>query len=244
MSGLLPAVPGTAESVAFDPSVVTPLGVLRFDGTVDYWRLPTLPRTVRRLPGGDLLFRWEHEIAVLELLLRRLEPPSFEGMLPLADCWGAVWRVTALRPLSRVELSASFHAVPEGVQSGYDGAQALAAVSLWNTETLLTLGGPDEEDICSRAEYDADLPRRWAALLGEVYERSPRMKWGVDYLDDDRGLRWALPPMEQGEHCVLHAAVSWRNPTPDEAEDDMSTWWAVLLNPGHILGPASTDVAP
>lgn len=158
MSGLLPAVPGTAESVAFDPSVVTPLGVLRFDGTVDYWRLPTLPRTVRRLPGGDLLFRWEHEIAVLELLLRRLEPPSFEGMLPLADCWGAVWRVTALRPLSRVELSASFHAVPEGVQSGYDGAQALAAVSLWNTETLLTLGGPDEEDICSRAEYDADLP--------------------------------------------------------------------------------------
>lgn len=70
------------------------------------------------------------------------------------------------------------------------------------------------------------------------------MKWGVDYLDDDRGLRWALPPMEQGEHCVLHAAVSWRNPTPDEAEDDMSTWWAVLLNPGHILGPASTDVAP
>ncbi|WP_371616922.1 hypothetical protein [Streptomyces sp. NBC_00454] len=246
MPGLLPAVPRSAEPVAITPSVVTPLGVLGFGGVLDHWKVPARPRTVHRLPDGGMIFRWEHKIAELELLLRRFEPPTQDGTLPLADCWGAVWRVGAHRLLSRVELSARVHAVPEDVRSGYNGGQALAAVSLSNAGTVLTLGGPDEEDICSRAERDAGLPRRWAGLLDEGGAGSPHMTWGVDYLDDNRGLRWALPPLAKGEHCVLHVAVSWRTPAPGEDEDDISTWWAVLVNPEHIMGPApaSTRAAP
>lgn len=240
---LLPAVPRTAEPAIVAPSVVTPLGVLGFSATVDHWTVPALPSAVDRLPGGGRIFRWEHEIAELELLLCPFEPLATDFTLPVDGCWGAVWRVTARERLGRVALSAAFHAVPEDVESSYDGGQGLAAVALWTGETELTLGCPDEEDICSRAEYSADLPRRWAALLAEVYKRSPRMKWGVNCLDDDHGLRWALPPLEQGEHCVLHAAVSWRTPAPEDDEDDVSTWWAVFVRAEHILGAAAAAAA-
>lgn len=134
---------------------------------------------------------------------------ALELLRQLADCRGAVWRVRARGPLGRVELSASFGALPEGVTSGYDGGQGLAAVSLSDagTGTVLTLGGPDEEDDCL-----------------------------VDYLDGDRGIRWTLPPLARGERRVLHAAASRWTPAPDEDAEDISTWWAVLVSAGHILG--------
>ncbi|WP_406206172.1 hypothetical protein OH807_32300 [Kitasatospora sp. NBC_01560] len=246
MSGLLlPTVPRSAALLApVAPTVVTPVGVLEFHAGLDRRRLPGRPTRAHRLPGGAVVHRWETEAAELELLLCPFEAGETEFTLPVDACWGAVWQLRARTALRHVELSAGFSGVPADVESGYDGGQAVAAVSLSNAGTELTLGGSDEEEICARAADGRALPRRWAAHLDDVYARSPRLAWGVEYLDDHRSLAWTLPPFEPGDEAVLHAAVSWRTPQPEDPEDDMSPWWAVLVQPERILAAATGAARP
>ncbi|MFB7613337.1 hypothetical protein [Kitasatospora sp. NPDC056181] len=240
MPGLLPSVPRLpGPFVPAAPNVATPLGVLEFGAVVDRRPVPRQPTSVHRLPGGALIHRWECDSVELELLLCPFEASATDFTVPVDACWGAVWQVYARTALRRVELSAAFRAVPADVESGYDGTQAVAAVSLENAGTVLTLSGSDEEDICARAEAGDSVPRRWAAHLDDVYRRSPSLTWGVEYVDGHRGLTWTLPPFEPGEHAVLHAATSWRTPQPDDPEDDMSTWWAAMVQPSYLLAAAS-----
>ncbi|WP_345700970.1 hypothetical protein [Kitasatospora terrestris] len=210
------------------PGVRTPLGVLRFSAVVDGHRVPGAAEEAT----ADGL-RWSHPRFGLELVVKPFEPPCSDPDLarPVDGCWGAVWRVTAHEPLHRVRLAAAFAAVPPGVEAQWDGGQGLTAVELHDGRTVLHLGGPDDEDLCLRA--GADVPARWGGLLEQVYRRSA--KWGSEVRPDHRGLAWVLPPMEPGEHVLVQAAVAWRELRPDDPEDDMSTWWAVLVNPEHVL---------
>ncbi|MGF1428228.1 hypothetical protein [Kitasatospora sp. LaBMicrA B282] len=240
MPRLLPTVPRTPGAARTAPALATLLGCLAFGATIDSRPLPALPDRVFRLPGGARVFHWDRPDAELELLLCRFDPRRTTAQAaddrPLADCWGAVWRVAARRTLERVELSAAFPHPAADVQCDYSGAQSLVAIALWNDRTVLTLGSSDEEELCDRATgRHPDLPHRWGDLLPQVHDRTTT--WGTSCDSDARELRWALPALAPREHAVLHSAVAWRHPEPDEVdpEEDLTTFWAVLTSPESVL---------
>ncbi|SDT41349.1 hypothetical protein SAMN05216371_2209 [Streptomyces sp. TLI_053] len=126
--------------------------------------------------------------------------------------------------------------LPEGADWGYDGGQALAAITVEDDETRLTVGGNDEEAICWAAEA-REVPRRWAALIDEPY-RSSSGAWGVDY-GPSPGMSWTLPPLAAGEHCELPVVAAWA----PAADDSANTWYAVMPSPTVLLRQAAAGAA-
>ncbi|MFF7454477.1 hypothetical protein [Kitasatospora sp. NPDC008115] len=224
---LLPAFPRTPLKPVERPAITTPFGPLTFTTTLGGAALPPLPGELFELPGGGLIARWSHPSARVELLLAAYDPeldPETWG--PLTGCQAAVWRIDALAALTRVRFEASLPPeLPEGADAVWDGGQALAAVTVEDERTRLTVGGHDEEAMCWEGET-RERPRRWAALLDDVYARSFN-GWGVDF-GDHHGMTWTLPPLEAGEHCEL-PVVAASGLADDETEN---TWCAV--------GPSST----
>ncbi|MEW1914441.1 hypothetical protein AB0442_39660 [Kitasatospora sp. NPDC085895] len=241
---LLPTVPRIRLRSAGQPVIDTPFGSLTFTTTIGSTGLPLLPDELFELPGGRPLARWVTPGARVELLLTPYDPeldPDVWG--PLTDCRAAVWRIDALAPLGRVRFSAELPTrLPEGVDAGWDGGQGLAAITVEDETTRLTVGGNDEETICSAADA-GEAPRQWAALIDEVYDRS-FSTWGVD-LGHNHGMSWVLPPLEAGDHCEL-PVVAVRAPAADETGN---TWSAVMPSPTVLLrqvaaGPAKRADAP
>lgn len=65
-----------------------------------------------------------------------------------------------------------------------------------------------------------------------MYAKWPHLDWGVDY-GDYHGLRWTLPALEPGEHCVLAVTAAW---SPDDNADDANTFFAVGGSAAWVLG--------
>ncbi|MBV2156493.1 hypothetical protein [Kitasatospora sp. SUK 42] len=239
---LLPTVPRTRVRPSARPAIATPFGPLTFVTAVGDTALPSLPEELFELPGGRTIARWTLPSARVELLLTpydaQLDPDHWG---PLTDCQAAVWRIDALAPLPRVWFSASLPAqLPEGAGAYWDGGQALTAFTVEDESTKLTVGGHDEEAICSAADA-REVPRRWAALIDEVHERSSST-WGVDFntdADADRGIVWRLPPLEAGEHCELPVVAAWAS-ADDETEN---TWYAVMPSPTVLLRQVTAAAA-
>ncbi|WP_409235581.1 hypothetical protein [Streptomyces sp. PA5.6] len=179
-----------------------------------------------QLPGDRVLARWVAPGARIELLPTPYDPDlALENWGPLTDCRAAVWRIDAHTLLTRVQFSAG---LPEGVVGGYDGGQALAAITVEDRGTRLPLGGADEEAICRAADW-GEVPRRWAGLVDEVDDHSSST-WGVDY-GHYHGMSWTLPPLQAGDHCELPLVAAWAPATDDCA----NTWYAVMASPTLLL---------
>ncbi|WP_326667604.1 hypothetical protein [Streptomyces sp. NBC_01257] len=102
----------------------------------------------------------------------------------------------------------------------------MAAITVEDEAFRLTVGGSDEEAICSAADK-GEVPRRWAALIDEVHDQSATA-WGVDY-GDLHGMSWTLPSLKAGEHCELPVVAAWARTTV--ADDSANTWYAVMPSP-------------
>ncbi|MER7705041.1 hypothetical protein ABTX81_19370 [Kitasatospora sp. NPDC097605] len=227
---LLPAFPRTPLRPAERPAIATPFGPLAFATTLPGAALPPLPDELFEFPGGGRIARWTHPSARVELLLTAYDPDlDPETWRPLTDCRAAVWRIDALAPLTGVRFEASLPApLPEGADTGWDGGQALAAFTVEDERTRLTVGGHDEEAICWEGGT-RERPRRWAALLDEVHARSFN-GWGVES-GDHHAMAWTLPPLEPGDHCELPVVAAWGS-VDDETEN---TWYAVMPSPTVLL---------
>ncbi|MET9615668.1 hypothetical protein [Kitasatospora indigofera] len=243
---LLPAVPRTRLRCVGQPAIETPFGPLAFGTTIGNTGLPLLPDEWYELSSGRTLARWVRPEAQVELLLTPYDPGlDPEYWEPLTDCRAAVWRIDALAPIERVRFSADLPVrLPEGADAGWDGGQALAAITVEDETTRLTVGGDDEEAICCAAVV-GEAPRRWAALRDEVYDRS-FSTWGVDF-GHHHGMSWTLPPLEEGDHCELPVVAAWA--PADAAERCANTWQAVMPSSKALLGqvtalPAQRAGAP
>ncbi|MFD7415805.1 hypothetical protein [Kitasatospora purpeofusca] len=234
---LLPAVPRIRLRSAVAPSVDTPFGPLAFATRIGNTVLPQVPDELFELPGDRTLARWVTPGVTVELLLTPYDPeldPETWG--PLTGCRAAVWRIDATAPLGRVRFSAELPTwLPEGADAGWDGGQGLAAVTVEDDATRLTVGGNDEEAICCAA-LQGEVPRRWAALMDEVYDHS-FSSWGVDF--GRHGMSWALPPLEAGDHCELPVVAAWA-PAADESAN---TWYAVMPSPTVVLRQVTAEPA-
>ncbi|MEV7783262.1 hypothetical protein [Kitasatospora sp. NPDC088351] len=234
---LLPTVPRIRLRSAVQPAIDTPFGPLTFTTAIGNTGLPLLPDELFELPGGRTVARWVRPAARVELLLTPYDPelcPETWG--PLTDCRAAVWRIDAFAPFGRVQFSAGLSArLPEGVDAGYDGGQALAAITVEDEKTRLTVGGDDAEAICWAADA-GEVPRRWAALIDEVYNHS-FSTWGVDF--GHNGMSWTLPPLEAGDHCELPVIAAWA-PVTDESAN---TWYAVMASPTVLLRQVAAESA-
>ncbi|APE19608.1 MULTISPECIES: hypothetical protein [Streptomyces] len=227
---LLPSLPRTPLRSSEQPTIHTPFGPLAFVTTIGNTTLPLRPDEQFQLPGDRTVSRWVTPGARVELLLTPHDPaldPEHWG--PLTGCRAVVWRIDALTPLERVRFSAG---LPEGTGGGYDGGQALAAITVEDETTRLTVGGSDEEAICQAADA-GEVPRRWTALIDEVHDHS-FSTWGVDY-GDYHGMSWTLPPLEAGDHCELPVVAAWA-PAADESAN---TWYAVMPSPTALLTQAA-----
>ncbi|MFF1870127.1 hypothetical protein [Streptomyces sp. CB03911] len=236
---LLPIVSRTRLRPAGQPAIDTPFGPLTFSTTIGDTGLPLLPDELFELPGGRTVARWVHPRAHVELLLTPydpdLDPDHWE---PVTGCRAAVWRIDALAPIERVRFSATLPVrLPEGADAGWDGGQALAAITVEDDTTRLTVGGNDEEAICC-AGFGGEAPRRWAALSGEVYDRS-FSTWGVDF-GDHHGMSWTLPALEAGDHCELPVVAAWA--PAEAAERCANTWYAVMPSPTVLLRQVTTGL--
>ncbi|MEV7571267.1 hypothetical protein [Streptomyces tanashiensis] len=230
---LLPTIPRTRLRSTDHPAIDTPFGPLTFTTTIGNTGLPLKPDELFQLPGDRLLARWVAPGARVELLLTSYDPQlDPENWGPLTDCRAAVWRIDALAPIDRVRFSAG---LPESVDGGYDGGQALAAITVEDAKTRLTIGGNDEEAICCAADA-GEAPRRWAALINEVHDRSFNT-WGVDY-GHYHSMSWALPPLEAGDHCELPVVAAWA-PAADESAN---TWYAVMPSPTVLLNQVTAEL--
>ncbi|WP_329611775.1 hypothetical protein [Kitasatospora herbaricolor] len=237
---LLPTVPRTRVRSADRSAIDTPFGPLTFSTTIGNVGLPLLPDELFELPGGRMLARWVHPAAQVELLLTPYDPElDAEHWEPLTDCRAVVWRIDARAPIERVRFSATLPArLPEGADAGWDGGQALAAITVEDDNTRLTVGGNDEEAICCAAA-EGEAPRRWAKLSGEVYDRS-FSTWGVDF-GDHHNMSWTLPPLEAGDHCELPVVAAWA--PAEAAEKCANTWYAVMPSPTVLLRQATAEIA-
>ncbi|MEE1783699.1 hypothetical protein PUR71_12390 [Streptomyces sp. SP17BM10] len=208
----------------------TPFGAVAFATTIGGTTLAPLPDERFELPGGRTVARWKHHAARVDLLLTPYDPeldPEVWG--PLTGCLAAVWRIEAASPLGRVTFAARLpDRLPDGADAGWDGGQGLAATTVGDDTTRLTLGGPDEEGICHAATA-AEAPRRWAELIDEVHART-FTTWGVD-VGDHHGMTWTLPPLEAGDHCELPVVAAWTR-AEDETEN---TWSAVGVSSTVLL---------
>ncbi|MFD9593271.1 hypothetical protein ACFWA9_10990 [Kitasatospora sp. NPDC059973] len=233
---LLPALPRIRLRSVDRPAVNTPFGPLTFATTIGSTGLPQLPDEGFELPGGGTLARWNRPEARVELLLAPYDAdldPEVWG--PLTGCQAAVWRIDALAPLGRVRFSAGLPVrLPEDAEAGWDGGQALTAITVEDRTTRLTVGGHDEEAICGAADA-GEAPRGWAALIDEVHDRSAST-WGVD-VDHDHGISWRLPPLEPGDHCELPVIAAWA-PVADRTAN---TWYAVMASPTVLLRRFTPD---
>ncbi|MFB9365878.1 hypothetical protein [Kitasatospora albolonga] len=220
------------------PSLSTPLGPFGFSAAVGHRRLPDVPDECRKLPGGGLVLRWNDRAAEVELLLTRFEPdPDLVDVLPVDVCQGALWRVTAHRSLPRFGLTTAFAELPAGAEGFPSTSQAVAAIEIHAPGLAMTLAAPDEEDLCLRAfPPRRGVPAAWAGLIDDVYAR--RHRWGVEYLPGGLGLDWVLPELPKGESFLLETNLCWRATSPEEDRDDMSTWWAAITRPEHLLAAA------
>lgn len=231
---LLPTVPRTRVPSAGQLAIDTPFGPLAFATTIGNTGLPLLPDELFELPSGRTLARWVTPVARVELLLTPYDPeldPEVWG--PLTDCRAAVWRIDVLAAIGRVRFSAG---LAEGADAGWDGGQALAAITVEDEKTRLTVGGNDEEAICWAAD-SGEVPRRWAALIDEVYDRASST-WGVDF-GHNHGMSWTLPPLEAGDHCELPVVAAWA-PVTDESAN---TWYAVMPSPTVLLRQVTAQLA-
>ncbi|MEV5008919.1 hypothetical protein [Streptomyces sp. NPDC055692] len=235
---LLPTAPRTRLRSADRPAIDTPFGPLTFATAIGDTGLPPLPDELFELPGGRTVGRWIRPAARVELLLTPYDAeldPEVWG--PLTDCHAAVWRIDALAPLRQVQFSVGLPVrLPEDADAGWDGGQALAAITVEGEKTRLTVGGNDEEAICGAADA-GEAPRRWAALSDEVYDRS-FSTWGVDF-GDNHGMSWTLPPLEAGDHCELPVVAAWA-PVADESAN---TWYAVVASPTVLLRQVAAELA-
>ncbi|MFJ9518055.1 hypothetical protein ACIRPK_07280 [Kitasatospora sp. NPDC101801] len=236
---LLPVVPRTRLRSTDQPAVDTPFGPLTFSTTIGKTSLHLFPDELFELPTGCTVARWVHPAAHVELLLTpyapELDPEHWE---PLTDCRAAVWRIDVLAPIERVRFSAELPApLPEGADAGWDGGQALAAITVEDDNTRLTVGGNDEEAILSAAA-EGEVPRRWAALGDEVYDRT-FSTWGVDF-GHNHGMSWTLPPLEAGDHCELPVVAAWA--PAEAAEKCANTWYAVMPTPTVLLRQVTTKL--
>ncbi|GAA1397507.1 hypothetical protein GCM10009639_34990 [Kitasatospora putterlickiae] len=228
---LLPVLARTALQPVERPALATPFGPLTFETAVGDTVLPPLPDELFELPGGGtVVARWSRPAARVELLLTAYDPDlDPEAWGPLTGCQAAVWRIDALVALTRVRFEASLPArLAEGADAYWDGGQALAAITVEDERTRLTVGGHDEEAICWAGDAH-ERPRRWAALLDEVCARSFN-GWGVDF-GDHRGMAWTLPPLGAGEHCELPVVAAWGS--ADDGTEN--TWCAVIPSPTVLL---------
>ncbi|MFC5662658.1 hypothetical protein ACFP3U_06630 [Kitasatospora misakiensis] len=236
---LLPTVPRTRLRPADRPAVDTPFGPLGFDTVIGATRLPPVPDELFALPGGRTVARWTGASARVELLLTPFDPaldPEVWG--PLTACRAAVWRIDALARLAQVRFSASLPAeLPVDADAEWDGGQAFAAITVEDLTTRLTVGGHDEDAVCDAALV-GEVPRRWAALIDEVGDRSLR-SWGVDF-GNHHGMSWRLPPLEAGDHAELPVVAAWA-PVADECGN---TWYGTMASPARLLGRAPAGAAP
>ncbi|MFB7428261.1 hypothetical protein ACFC0K_33760 [Streptomyces hydrogenans] len=228
---LLSTLPHTRLRSVVQPAIDTPFGPLSFSTTIGSSGLAPRPDELFQLPGDRMLARWTAPGARVELLLTPYDPElDLESWGPLTDCRAAVWRIDARTRLGRVRFTAE---LPKGCAGGYDGGQALAAITVEDENTRLTIGGSDEEGIC-RAAGRGEVPARWAELIEEVHDPSSST-WGVDY-GHYQGMSWTLPPLEPGDHCELPVVAAWA-PAADETAN---TWYAVMPSPTVLLSQVTS----
>ncbi|MET8761845.1 hypothetical protein [Lentzea sp. NPDC004782] len=125
--------------------------------------------------------------------------PVLPDHYPPVTLWTATWRFPAGRPVNGFEVVAGL--TTTGAEGSPDSGYRLDAVTFENATTVLSIGGPNEEQLLEEFGLESSV-------------------W---YLDD-LTLRWRLPAFEPSRDVQLALAVAWGEPSELPA-----TWWAVDL---------------
>lgn len=216
---LFPTHVGTRSSTQIAPMLDTPFGVVEFGVHLGDVRVD--PDAATSFRSGEVArLVWQHGGATAELLLAPYPLPE-AGSADRAgvDCWAAVLRVYAERPLASVLFSCLWRAgatwtVAEGGASG----EGLEAQRWSDGEQVVTIGTADAEALYQEAHGAGLLPAQWRERLRAEAEEAR------DLVQQSRaGFRLRLPGLEPGERAQVHYLLAWG---PDQLEEVL-TWLAV-----------------
>ncbi|MGX1805140.1 hypothetical protein ACWIGI_05450 [Nocardia sp. NPDC055321] len=213
-------VEGLERAECEPTGIRTPLGVVVHTVTLDRYVLPESPCAAWRLPTGARLYRWRDRAATVELVTGSVDRQSVSGALPVA-AWSAIWQVHAHRRIESSELSAELMDIPPGTESGPDTGECLEAVTVETEDTMVSIGGPDDESLRALATSGRHLPARWRDEIADFRHAAPGA-YAVRY-DDPAKITWRLPSLHTEESfrfCLTVAAAP-------VVFDQPAAWFAV-----------------
>ncbi|MFD6160527.1 hypothetical protein ACFWF7_31895 [Nocardia sp. NPDC060256] len=203
------------------PAVIdTPLGTIGFSVALGTDVLPAEPDTLWCLPNGSYLHRWRHRSATVDLLIGSVDEPAWDGGAPV-PIWAGIWQVQARAKVPALIISAELTDIPVDAYGGRDSGECLAAVSVENTDFMVSIGGPDTELLAMQAADGRLMPTSWARPLRASNDDSTT-EYGVRYTDPAR-LAWHLPGLSTSEVARLCIASAW---CPRD-DDRPAAWFAV-----------------
>jgi len=127
--------------------------------------------------------------------------PVLPDHYPPVTLWTTTWRFPSGRPVNGFEVVAGLTTTEAGVEGSPEAGYRLDAVTFENAATVVSIGGPNEEQLLEEFGIESE----------------------VHYLDD-LTLRWRLSAFEPSSDVQLALAVAWGEPSELPA-----TWWAVDL---------------
>jgi hypothetical protein len=154
---------------------------------------------------------WVRDVEDVTVHVALVDPPREFGPHLVLRRRGILVTVHPGDAIPGIEVRVGFDSAPLG---RWDNGESLACLSFEDVEAVVTIGGPDSEEIARRIAAGT-LPASWR----ESFRAEKSLEHGVVAWIEERpsatvlssdlsGLSWRYPAMEAGETCVLTAVVA------------------------------------
>jgi len=173
------------------------------------------------------IFIWDKKDYQLEVL-RVMHKPSLPEGMEVDCCITFLCRFKNLSPQLSTEFACRLKFEEEILDGEPESGEGLIAQSWQSAHTRLTIGTEDEEYLLARANRKNSLPQRFA-------KESLLSSDSIDYLSD--GIKLTLPPFLKSEEGQIQFVIAWSSL---HKPDDVSTWFAVDIDPDEILASVAS----
>lgn len=197
--------------------IKTPLGQLE-TGLIILDR-PLPPQWLEPAFGSAVMF--EDGAVRTECLVEAFEPELPDGMSILA-CERVRWTIRALGDTPPLSVAWTWRPGHGWTDGGANSGQYFDAMTYNNERYEATIATRDGDWLANSAKDGEYVPSRFEEDIDQFY----MLQW-VKYRKE--GFRIDVPALIKGESVTVFLSVAWNARRRDDAEDDISSWFAADL---------------